>query len=47
MTVAATRDDLHWTDAVAIFTDLGHPRAAEVAADLNALGSPEPTHRGA
>jgi transcriptional regulator with XRE-family HTH domain/tetratricopeptide (TPR) repeat protein len=30
---------LHWTDAAAIFTDLGHPKAAEVAADLNALES--------
>jgi tetratricopeptide (TPR) repeat protein len=32
----------HLLDAFAIFADLGHPRAAEVSAGLNALGPPGP-----
>ncbi|HEY6313857.1 MAG TPA: tetratricopeptide repeat protein [Streptosporangiaceae bacterium] len=31
-----------WLEARAILTDLGHPQADEVAADLDALGAPEP-----
>jgi transcriptional regulator with XRE-family HTH domain/tetratricopeptide (TPR) repeat protein len=31
-----------WLEARAILTDLGHPQVDEVAADLDALGAPEP-----